>query len=99
MLVQTRPEILHTQIPNIIQIANNLPPEGQVFELYTDETRTEFHHLLLELLDRFEKALDALTAMDENNLKVANVSDQVVKQFKRNVTILHRNGYALLKLS
>jgi len=90
-------DLLNTQIPNLIAMANNLPPNNGFFQLYANETRTEFHYLLLELLDRFKNALDALVAWDKDEADKG--SDQAVEQFNRNVDDVHRNGYALLRLS
>ena len=84
------PDELDTPIPNLIKMATDMPPNDGSFQLYTNETRTEFHHLLLELLDRFKKALDALIALDQT--KVSMDPGQAVMQF-------NRNGYALLRLS
>jgi len=89
-------DLLNTQIPNLIAMANNLPPNNGFFQLYANETRTEFHYLLLELLDRFKNALDALVAWDKDEADKG--SDQAVEQFNRNVDDVHRNGYALLRL-
>jgi hypothetical protein len=90
------PGLLNTPIPNLMNMVNHLPPSGS-FELYNNETCTEFHHLLLELLDRFKEALDSLIALDR--VKTANLSDQAVKKFNQHVSDVHRNGYGLLRLS
>ena len=90
-------DLLNTQIPNLIAMANNLPPNNGFFQLYANETRTEFHYLLLKLLDRFKNTLDALVAWDKDEADKG--SDQAVEQFNRNVDDVHRNGYALLRLS
>jgi len=39
-------DLLNTQIPNLIAMANNLPPNNSFFQLYTNETRTEFHYFV-----------------------------------------------------
>ena len=88
---------LDTRIPNLIKMANNMPPKDVDFQLYTNETCTEFHHLLLELLDRFNNTLDALTTLDKD--EAAKDSDQGNKLFNRNVGDLHRYAYGLLRLS
>jgi len=89
------PELLNARVPNIIKMAKNMPPPGVAIQLYTNETRTEFHHLLLELLDCFKKALDQLIALD----KAADGSDRAVEKFNQNVNDAHLYGYALLRLS
>ena len=91
------PERLNTQIPNLFKMANDVPPNNGVFQLYTNETRTEFHYLLLELLDRFKEALDTLIALDKD--EAAKGSDQAVKLFNKNVGNTHRNRYVPLRLS
>ena len=85
-------DLIRTQIPNILKLANNLPSKDKDFELYTDETSTEFHNLLLEILDRFKSTLDTLMAFDKD--KAARESDV----FKKNVHNVHIYGYALLRL-
>jgi hypothetical protein len=89
------PELLKSRVPKIIQMAENMPPTNIDIQLYTNETRTEFHHLLLELLDCFNKALDQLIALD----KTSKGSAPAIKNFNDNVDDVHLYGYALLRLS
>jgi len=97
-LYTSNPGLLKTPIPNLINMANHLPPTGSDdFELYTNETCNEFHHLLLELLDCFKYALDSLVTLDKD--KGAKGSDLAVKQFNQLIGDVHRNGYALLRIS
>jgi hypothetical protein len=95
-LYTTRPGMLKTKIPNLINMVKQLPMSAN-FELYTNETCVEYHLLLLELLDSFKTALDSLTL----NYKGETVkgSDQDFQQFNELVGNVHRNGYALLRLS
>lgn len=88
-------DLIRTQISNILKLANNLASKDKDFELYTDETSTEFHNLLLEVLDRFKDALDALMALD--NDKAIRESDHH-GIFNNNVHHIHVYGYALLRL-
>jgi len=88
-------DLFRTQIPNMLKLANNLPSKDKDFELYTDETSTEFHNLLLELLGRFKNALDTLMAFDSD--KAARESDRH-GIFNKNVHHVHVYGYALLRL-
>ncbi|KIJ94948.1 hypothetical protein K443DRAFT_62181, partial [Laccaria amethystina LaAM-08-1] len=88
-------DLIRTHIPNILQLANNLPSNDKDFELYTDETSTEFHNLLLEILDRFKSTLDTLMAFDRD--KAARESD-CHHVFSKNVHNIHVYGYALLRL-
>jgi hypothetical protein len=64
MLYTHHPDLLNTAIPKLIKMAANGPSNNGVFQLYTDETSTEFHLLLLELLDRFKEALGKLIGLD-----------------------------------
>ena len=88
-------DLIQTQIPNMLKLANNLPSKDKDFELYTDETSAEFHNLLLELLDCFKNALDALMAFDKDN---AAREPDCHGIFKKNVHHVHVYGYALLRL-
>jgi hypothetical protein len=87
---------LDTTITNLKEMAKEMPTDGRPsnddFQLYTNETRSEFHLLLLELLDRFGKALEELCCLDIDNPGNA-------EKFKKIVGNVHRNGYALLRLS
>ncbi|KAF9474540.1 hypothetical protein BDN70DRAFT_936560 [Pholiota conissans] len=89
---------LTTKFPNLIAKAVGMKksPSQQRCQLYTDATRTEFHQLLLELLELFQTALEALTSMDE---EVANSSDNGAKQFADNVRNVDLIGYALLRIA
>ncbi|KJA16146.1 hypothetical protein HYPSUDRAFT_58393 [Hypholoma sublateritium FD-334 SS-4] len=81
--------LIKTQIPNLIQKAKELPPQPDAgFQLYTDETRQEFHALLLEILKDFKTSLDDL---------VNSKSSQTL--FQASLGHLYRNGYILLRLS
>lgn len=80
---------LKTQIPNLIRKAKELPPQPDAgFQLYTDETRKEFHDLLVEILNDFKTSLDRL---------VDSKSSQAL--FQASLGHLYRNGYILLRLS
>lgn len=80
-------------IPNLINMANNLPPHGESFQLYTNETRVEFHLLLVKLLQSFKNALDALVTMGKRSDKVSD------GEFNRTVGDVYVYGYALLRIS
>jgi hypothetical protein len=87
------PQSLKSSIPTLIEMAKELLSNhgiiGQDFELYTNETSTEFHHLLLELIDDFKDALVVLgKATKDNHIAITRAVDGV-----------HRNGYALLRLA
>ena len=95
MLSNISHDLIRTQIPNILKLANNLPSKDQDFELYTDETSTEFHNLLLEILDRFKSTLDTLMAFDKDGAVRESHCRDV---FNKNVHNVHIYGYALLRL-
>ncbi len=78
-----------TQIPNLRNAALNLPANKDGgFQLYTDETRGEFHLLLLEFLQEFSDSLDSLMEND--------VGSPI---FVKSLDNLYRNGYLLFLLS
>jgi hypothetical protein len=90
-------------IPNLINMVNNLPPDGEDsdFQLYTNETSAEFHLLLLLLLTNFKKALDDLVicqCQGGKNEDQVVASDQA-NEFNRNVGKVYIYGYALLRIS
>ena len=98
-MYEGRTGLLKTNIPNLI---NKIPTsKSDDFELYTNETCAEFHLLLLELLDSFKNALDGLAGLDFDKADKSHSSDLNVKKKKFNwfVGNVHRNGYALLRLS
>jgi hypothetical protein len=88
-------------IPNIRKLATNLSPNDQNLDLYTNETSTEFHELLLDLLQKFKIALDELTNHNDNKAKngLSGKDPECEKIFNRNVHKIHVYGYGLLKLS
>jgi hypothetical protein len=59
----TKPEMITSSIPNIQNLVKNLPPESDSFQLYTSETCTEFHNLLVELLTKFKSNLETLETL------------------------------------
>lgn len=78
------------QIPNLLKAAEN--SQDKDFLLYTNETRMEFHLLLLDLLDRFREALATLVAMDK--------PEKFDRQsFSKSVDLVHLCGFMLLRLS
>src|SRR5271156_1257212 len=74
---------LRTSIPFIHQQAK-LAEENQKFKLYNENTCKEFHYLLLELLERFQRSLE-----DLNSHKGPN------DQFKKYVVNVLFAGYGL----
>ena len=50
--------------PTILKLANNLCPNDETIELYTNETSTEFHTLLVNIL-----ALNKLTTYNQEKAK------------------------------
>ncbi|EDR03277.1 uncharacterized protein LACBIDRAFT_331731 [Laccaria bicolor S238N-H82] len=88
-------DLIRTHIPNILKLANNLPSKDKDFELYTDETSTEFHNLLLEILDHFKSTLDTLMAFDKDEAARDSGRHDI---FNKNVHNVHVYGYALLRL-
>lgn len=83
LLASSKPGMLSIEIPNIILAAHNMPSEGH-FELYTDSTHIEFHQLLLELLNRFCKALQNLSAASKQAQKGSQTID--TQAFKRDLS-------------
>ncbi|KAF9485821.1 hypothetical protein BDN70DRAFT_870712 [Pholiota conissans] len=88
---------LTTKFPNLIEMAlvMNGTSSRQTCQIYTNATRAEFHCLLLELLQRFQAALAALTAVDE---EVANSTDDGAEKFNENVREVDVIGYGLLRI-
>jgi hypothetical protein len=85
---------LHPKIPKLLEQAK-LAERREPFQLYTKETCTEFHILLVELLERFQTSL--------NELKQArgtpDVETQGSDEFKAKVALVMLSGYALLRLA
>ena len=95
-------EFTGVNIPNIQKLANNLSPNDKTIELYTNETSTEFHTLLLDILHKFKTALNNLTSYDEKKNKIEDTSGKDPnreKIFNTNVRKIHTYGYGLLRLS
>ena len=94
---------IRLHIPNIIKLANNLPSEDKIIELYTNETSTEFHWLLLYLLQQFKAALDELTARYGNIFVIpkdmSGKDPNREETFNKNIYKVHTYGYGLLRLS
>ena len=70
--------------------------------LYTNETSTKFHTLLLNILHKFRTALKILTTYNEEKAKIEDTSskDPNCKDiFNINVCRIHAYGYGLLRLS
>ncbi|KAF9480146.1 hypothetical protein BDN70DRAFT_640415 [Pholiota conissans] len=88
---------LDVEIPNLIEMHENMPPAAEAFRLYTNETRIEFHHLILKLLDQFKTALDNLVALNYD--EATEASDQAVEEFNQNVDHLNVTGYLLFRMS
>ncbi|KAF9470884.1 hypothetical protein BDN70DRAFT_901764 [Pholiota conissans] len=89
---------LAAEFPKLIEMAVDarMKPPQHSCEIYTNETRAEFHSLLLELLKVFDTTLKALTAVEE---EVANSTENGARQFKDNVRKVDLLGYALLRIS
>lgn len=96
LLASSKPGMLSIEIPNIILAAHNMPSEGH-FELYTDSTHIEFHQLLLELLNRFCKALQNLSAASKQAQKGSQTID--TQTFKRDLSNGRVYGYALMRMA
>lgn len=80
---------IKTPIPNLIRKAKEvMSSEEEGFQLYTDETRKEFHLLLVETLRDFGEALDNLAQ---------NLPGSV--EFQKALGALYRSGYVLLRIS
>ena len=93
---EKRAEFVETPMPNLIKLANDLPPHDSLnssFTIYDDNTCTEFHQLLLLLLARFETALERLSALD-----IEKPEDYSI-QFKCSLLHAQVYGNALLRLS
>ena len=84
------PQMLASSIPNIQLFCNNLPHESEPFQLYTSETCTEFHNLVVELLNNFQSSLKKL---DDENVK--HQSDTFNHHVLRTLVF----GHVLLKIA
>jgi DNA-binding transcriptional regulator GbsR (MarR family) len=64
-------------IPNIQRMCDNLPHESEPFQLYTSETCTEFHNLVVGLLVKFKKSCFSL-AKEKGNTFRSEVASMIV---------------------
>jgi len=87
--IDTLGHILHTETPNLLALAKVNSP---TFPIYNDKTCMEFHGLLLELLNCFEKAVIDLCNLSGLNKKPSS-------QFANTLAGAHIYGYGLLKLA
>lgn len=83
---------LATKTPNLLALAKLVSPP---FPIYNNITCTEFHELLLELLNRFEKAVIDLCNLDDLDER----PDDYSSQFATTLRHVHMFGYGLLKLA
>ena len=85
------PKILLTEMPNLLTLAQCDPP---TYPIYNDKTSTEFHLLLLELLDSFQTAVEVLCQLSQSNEPY-----RYPAQFTDAMTDAQVFGYGLLKLA
>ena len=85
---------LRTSIPFIHQQAK-LAEANQKFELYNENTCKEFHYLLLELLERFQTSVSALSALQKRR-SPANLPSE---QFEQTLVKVLLNGFALQRIA
>jgi hypothetical protein len=85
---------LDTPIEHLLKMVDESMTGSGNIELYTNDTRTEFHHLLLFLLLRFEVVLQRLVP-DKNS----SDSGPEPSVFKESVEQLSYYAYALLRLA
>ena len=91
---------LSIEIPNIIQVARNLPLDRQDFEFYSDATCIEFHLLLLELLERFREALAKLSALSlARGTDLKQKEKELLTTFEQELTHGCLYGYALMRIA
>ena len=90
--INTLRHTFHTKTPNLLALAKLNPPP---FPIYNDKTCMEFHGLLLELLNCFEKAVVDLCNLSGLNKK----PDDYSFQFTNALISAHMFGYGLLKLA
>ena len=83
---------LRTETPNLLALAKLNSP---TFPIYNEKTRMEFHQLLLELLNCFEKAVVDLCNI--SGLKTKSNDDS--SQFTNALAGAHMYGYGLLKIA
>ncbi len=91
-------ELLKTSVTNLNSIdipTSQTSTDFSQLMIYTDETYLEFHGLLKELLDRYEKAIGELVKLDEERLLKAIAPGEFAKHMLEAQLV----GYALLKLS
>jgi len=84
--------LLQTKTPNLLALAHLDSP---TFPIYNDKTCMEFHGLLLELLNCFEKAVVDLCNLSGLNKK----PDDYSSQFANSLADAQMHGYGLLKLA
>jgi hypothetical protein len=73
-------------IPNIQRMCDNLPHESEPFQLYTSETCTEFHNLVVGLLVKFKKSCFSL-------------AKKKGKAFRDEIVIMIVCGHTLLRIA
>ncbi len=91
-------QLVKTSVTNLNSIDIPEPQTAADFSklvIYTDETYLEFHRLLKELLDRYEKATANLVRLDEERL----LKTIDPNEFATCILEAQLVGYALLKLS
>ncbi|KAF9470302.1 hypothetical protein BDN70DRAFT_939831 [Pholiota conissans] len=92
---------LKTKFPNLIKMAMDADRtrESKAFcIIYTNQTRREFHSLLLELLEQYAEAVEALTRKGLKE-EQANSTDKGAKEFNSNVRKVDFVGYGLLRIA
>lgn len=99
---KTEPHMITSSIPNIQLFCENLPHENEPFQLYTSETCTEFHILLVELLTKFYECLRKLGEIKKSLALLDNGCDAFkvnCNDFKRRVGMTLALGHALLRIA
>ncbi|KDR67659.1 hypothetical protein GALMADRAFT_231839 [Galerina marginata CBS 339.88] len=84
--------ILIASVTNLLNLAELDPPSSPT---YNDKTCNEFHQVLLELLDRFEAAVDRLCVL----LNPGDQLEALPSQLVNTLTDAQVYGYALLRMA
>jgi len=84
---------LHAKFPKLLKHARM--KDDPDFELYTEDTCIEFHHLLILLLERFQRGLERLHKTRGNE----KVPTRCSEEFKMAVEDVFICGYALQRLA
>jgi hypothetical protein len=95
---QKHPTMLGTEIEDLLNKV--VFTEEGVIELYTNDTRVEFHKVLIVLLDRFKHALDILAPSKKHTLGPLAPPRPIERWlFNDTVKKLHFYGYSILRLA